>query len=78
MSDAEQLPPGLTRPALAGVEDDLYLAAIAMKPHATVATVSGLGLSWSPLRAQCSGRSQTGAEVWMARGRPSSCRGRCG
>jgi hypothetical protein len=61
-----------TTTSLAAVDDDLYLVAIATKPHATVTSVTGLGLAWSPLRSQCSGRGQTGIAVWQARGRPTS------
>lgn len=50
----------------------LYLAAIATKPKVSVSGVSGLGLDWTKVRAQCSGRDQTGAELWMAFGTPSA------
>ncbi|MGH8248011.1 MAG: hypothetical protein ACREUU_16435, partial [Gammaproteobacteria bacterium] len=56
---------------LAGVNGHLYLAAISTKPKVDVAAISGLGLSWQRVKAQCSGRSQTGIEVWMAQGIPS-------
>jgi hypothetical protein len=48
----------------------LYLAAISTRPKVVVDGVAGLGLSWSRVKAQCSGRNQTGVEVWMARGNP--------
>jgi hypothetical protein len=48
----------------------LYLAAISTRPMVAVNRVSGLGLSWSLVKAQCSGRDRTGVEVWMARGNP--------
>lgn len=35
-------------------------------------TVSGLGLSWMLVKAQCSGRSSSGVELWMAQGTPSA------
>jgi hypothetical protein len=53
-----------------GASDHLYLVAIAPKPSASVLGVSGLGLSWTPVRAQCAGRAQTGVEVWQAMGTP--------
>jgi hypothetical protein len=56
---------------LTGVSGDLYLVAIATKPYVAVSTVSGLGLSWTLVQAQCGGRSQTGVTVWMALGVPS-------
>ncbi len=60
-----------TAAALNGVSGHLYLAAIASKPARTVSSVSGLGLAWTLVKAQCAGRSQTGIEVWMAQGIPS-------
>jgi uncharacterized repeat protein (TIGR02543 family) len=49
----------------------LYLAAIAKKSNVAVSSVSGLGLNWTLVKAQCSGRNQTGVEIWMAQGAPS-------
>jgi hypothetical protein len=60
-----------TAASLTGVSGDLYLVAIATKPYVAVSTVSGLGLSWTLVQAQCGGRSQTGVTVWMALGVPS-------
>ena len=60
-----------TAAPLTAVGGDLYLAAIAVKPNARVSAVSGLGLTWTPVGAQCSGRGQTGVAVWQARGQPS-------
>lgn len=48
----------------------LYLAAISTRPKVAVTGVSGLGLSWSLVKAQCSARDRTGVEVWMAQGNP--------
>ena len=53
---------------VAGVVGDLYLAAISFKRNASVIGVSGLGLTWSPVRTQCGARGQTGVSVWQARG----------
>ena len=50
----------------------LYLAAIATKSSGTVTGVSGLGLAWTRVRAQCGGRAQTGVEVWVGSGTPTS------
>jgi hypothetical protein len=61
-----------TSASLTGVSGDLYLAAISFKPSVAVESVEGLGLSWTRVRAQCAGRNQTGVEVWMAQGTPSS------
>jgi hypothetical protein len=57
--------------SLTAASGQLYLAAISMKPLVKVATVSGLGLSWKLVKAQCSGRSNSGVELWMAQGTPS-------
>ncbi len=59
-----------TDEAVTAADGNLYLAAIASKPHVWVADVSGLGLSWSPLHQQCAGRGQTGVAVWQASGTP--------
>ncbi len=50
----------------------LYLAAISTRSNIPVSSVSGLGLSWTLVSARCSGRSQTGVEVWMAQGAPNA------
>ncbi|MFQ5737374.1 MAG: hypothetical protein ACE5JX_00040 [Acidobacteriota bacterium] len=51
--------------------DHLYLAVISAKPHQSVVAVSGLGLSWTAVGEQCSGRNQTGVVLWQAQGFPS-------
>ncbi|MFQ5857927.1 MAG: hypothetical protein ACE5LU_20165 [Anaerolineae bacterium] len=61
-----------TSTSLTAVSDDLYLAAIATKPEVGVQTLSGLGLTWTSVQVQCAGRGQTGVEVWMAQGAPTS------
>jgi len=55
---------------LTGAANRLYLAAIATKPKVSVSGVSGLGLEWERVKTQCSGRDQTGVELWMAKGTP--------
>jgi hypothetical protein len=50
----------------------LYLAAVSFKPNLSVTSVSGLGLSWSPVRQQCGGRAQTGIALFQARGSPAA------
>ena len=61
-----------TAEPISGVSGDLYVAAISTKNRRDVVSVEGLGLSWSLLNARCSGRDQTGVEVWMAIGNPSA------
>jgi len=60
-----------TTAPLGGTSGDLYLAAVASKSLRSVTTVTGLGLTWTRVRAQCAGRSQTGVEIWRARGNPT-------
>ena len=61
-----------TAASLAGVKDHLYLAAITTRPRARVNSVTGLGLNWTLVKVQCSGRDNIGAELWMAQGEPAS------
>jgi hypothetical protein len=61
-----------TSGALAAAQSQLYLAAVATHPYVEVVEVSGLGLAWSPVFAQCSGRNQTGVSVWRAQGTPDA------
>jgi len=61
-----------TSGALAGAANNLYLAAIATKSGSvSVTSVNGLGLTWTLVRSQCAGRSQTRMEVWKAIGTPA-------
>lgn len=60
-----------TSGSLAAVAGDLYLAAVSYKPARSVSAVSGLGLTWTRVDEQCSGRRQTGVSVWQAQGNPS-------
>ena len=57
--------------SLTGVNGNLYLAAISMRPKVSVLAVSGLGLNWTLVKAKCGGRSTTAIEVWMAQGTPN-------
>lgn len=57
---------------ISAVTGDFYLAAISTKPNVAVNAVSGLGLNWSRALAQCSGRDQTGIEIWIGQGIPDS------
>jgi hypothetical protein len=52
----------------AGSGGDIYLATISTRPSIAVSSVSGLGLTWNLVRAQCAGRNQTRVDVWMAQG----------
>ncbi|TXH01679.1 MAG: hypothetical protein E6R05_05375 [Candidatus Moraniibacteriota bacterium] len=56
---------------ITGTTDHLYLAAISEKDNQTVSGVSGLGLTWALILAQCGARAQTRTEVWYAIGTPS-------
>ena len=57
---------------LTAASGHLYLAAISTRPRVSVASLAGLGLSWTRLASQCAGRNQTGVEVWAAQGSPSA------
>jgi uncharacterized repeat protein (TIGR02543 family) len=61
-----------TSTSLTAISGQLYLAAISTRPKVSVQSVSGLGLTWTLVRAQCSGRNTTGVEVWKALGTPSA------
>ena len=60
-----------TSAALDAEPGGLYLAAISSKPNRAVTGVVGMNLTWTRVRAQCSGRQQTGVEIWMAQGSAS-------
>jgi hypothetical protein len=59
---------------LTAVDHHLYLAAVNSTDEGSnsVVSVSGLGLNWTLVKAQCSGRNTQRVEVWMAIGTPSS------
>ena len=58
---------------LTAVDHHLYLAAVNSTDDGSnsVVSVSGLGLNWTLVKAQCSGRNTQRVEVWMAIGAPS-------
>jgi hypothetical protein len=53
---------------LTSVDEELYLAAVSMEDFARVVSVDGLGLGWTRIGEQCSGRGNTGVSLWMAQG----------
>jgi hypothetical protein len=57
---------------LAAAAGNLYLAAVSSKPNSTVSSVSGLGLAWTQIDIQCSGRAATVMSLWMAQGTPAA------
>ena len=61
----------VTSASITGTTNHLYLASISEKGNLTVSSVSGLGLTWTLVKAQCGGRAQTRTEVWYALGPPS-------
>ena len=61
-----------TAAPVTAVGGQLYLAAISTRPKVSAVSVSGLGLNWTLVKAQCSGRNTTGVEVWKALGTPMS------
>jgi 3-phytase len=62
----------VTEASLTAAQASLYLAAVGTKPAIAVTGFAGLNLAWSPVVEQCSGRSQTGAALWMASGSPAA------
>jgi len=57
---------------VAAADTHLYVAAITTKKFREAVSVDGLGLAWSPVLTQCSGRGQTGIELWVAQGSPTA------
>jgi hypothetical protein len=55
-----------TTSPVTAVVGNLYLAAISSRQAGAVTSVTGLGATWTRAAAQCGGRGQTEAEVWMA------------
>jgi len=60
-----------TSASLTGASGHLYLAAISARANAAATNVSGLGLTWTRVLTQCSGRNLTGVDLWMAQGAPA-------
>lgn len=60
-----------TTSTLVSATDHLYLAAVTTRSNVSVSSVTGLGLTWTLIKAQCAARSQTGIEVWAAIGTPT-------
>ena len=59
----------VTSATITGVNDHLYLAAIGARSAHTVSSVSGLGLTWTEVAAQCAARETTsGISIWKAQG----------
>jgi hypothetical protein len=56
----------------AGTGGDVYLVTVSTKPMVAATSVSGLGLTWSLVKGQCSGRGTTLVEVWKAEGAGSA------
>jgi len=61
-----------TDTSVSAMADHLYLAAVSSKSRVDVVSVDGLGLTWQLITKQCSGREQTGVELWMAHGTPGA------
>jgi 3-phytase len=61
-----------TDDAVSAGAGDLYVAAVSLRGGSvSVRTVSGLGLSWTFLARQCTGRGLSAIETWTAQGVPS-------
>lgn len=57
---------GASWPAASG--SGVYVVAVSTKPFRSIESVSGLGLTWAPLNAQCGEDNQTGVTLWGAVG----------
>jgi hypothetical protein len=57
---------------ITGVSGHVYLAAVSTRFNVSVSTMTGLGLTWTRVAAQCAGREQTGIELWWAQGAAAS------
>lgn len=64
-----------TSTSLTAATNHLYLAAVSTKKNVgnteTAVSVTGLGLTWTMVKSQCSGRDNTRVEIWKALGTPS-------
>ncbi len=60
-----------TSAKVTAVNGNLYLASISTKPYVAVSSITGMGLVWRLSDAQASGRSQTGIEIWVGKGKPT-------
>ena len=56
---------------LTAVANHLYLAAVSTRPNVAVGSVSGLGLTWTLVAAQCGSNAGPRTEVWRAQGLPT-------
>jgi hypothetical protein len=62
----------VTSASVTAAAGDLYLTGVATRSNVAVSSVSGLGLAWTRVAAQCGGSGAQRVEVWMARGTPSA------
>jgi hypothetical protein len=60
-----------TSSILAAVGGDFYIAAISSNTNTAVDAVTGLGLTWARLSAQCASGNKVGLEVWTGQGTPT-------
>lgn len=60
--------PTVTSEAVTARSGSVYVSAITTKPYRAVKAVSGMGLEWRKVAAQCGARSATGVEVWVGSG----------
>ena len=62
-----------TNSSITGVANQLYLASITTNDNRDVTGVTGLGLTWTQVVEQCSGRGQERTEIWRSTiGSPST------
>jgi hypothetical protein len=54
--------------SITAASGELYLASISTRSNVAVSSVSGLGLNWTRVAAQCAGAGTGRLEVWRAQG----------
>src|SRR3989344_1805043 len=60
----------LTTPTIQGGTNQLYLVSISSHKNINVTNVTGLGLTWTEIKAQCGSQNLNGTEIWRAFGSP--------
>src|SRR3989344_2266807 len=60
----------LTTPTIQGGSNQLYLVSISSHKNINVTNVTGLGLTWTEIKAQCGSQNLNGTEIWRAFGSP--------
>lgn len=62
----------VTSGSVSAASGNIYLASVSTRTNIAVSSMSGMGLTWTRVAAQCAGRAQTRVEIWKGTGTPSS------